>query len=191
MAGVNQLHLQLLASPDWAKALETELLPWIESAGDLGDHLLEIGAGPGLTTDLLRSRVARVTAVEIDPSLGEPLAERMAGTNVEVIVADATRAGLPSEAYSSAACFSILHHMPTEADQDRLFVELYRLLQPGGIFVGQESLDVPALRKIHEDDTFTPVDPAGLPRRLIAAGFGSTRTEVAGTHFRFRAQKPA
>src|SRR5580704_17729681 len=83
---VNETHRQYLASAQWAQMLEDELMPWVEAAGDLGDHVLEIGPGPGLTTDLLRHRVSRVTAVEIDPSLGEPLRDRLSGTNVEVIV---------------------------------------------------------------------------------------------------------
>src|SRR5580700_1371637 len=92
---VNETHLQFLASPQWAQMLEDELIPWVEEVGDLGDHVLEIGPGPGLTTDLLRQRVSRVTAVEIDPSLGEPLRERLEGTNVDVIVSDAVEAELP------------------------------------------------------------------------------------------------
>jgi len=134
---MNESHLQFLASPAWAQMLETELLPWIEAAGELGDDVLEIGPGPGLTTDLLRERVQRVTAVEIDPSLGEPLRDRLAGTNVDVIVADATDAGLPDGRFSAAACFSVLHHMPSREDQDRLFSQLHRVLRPGAIFVGQ------------------------------------------------------
>lgn len=87
---MNEMHLQFLASPDWSRILESELLPWIEGAGDLGADGLEIGPGPGLTTDLLRQRVRRLTAVEIDPTLGEALRSRLAGSNVEVLVADAT-----------------------------------------------------------------------------------------------------
>ena len=45
---MNETHLQFLASPEWAKMLETDLLPWILEAGDLGDDVLEIGPGPGL-----------------------------------------------------------------------------------------------------------------------------------------------
>jgi 16S rRNA A1518/A1519 N6-dimethyltransferase RsmA/KsgA/DIM1 with predicted DNA glycosylase/AP lyase activity len=67
---MNESHLQFLASPEWGQMLEAELLPWIQAAGDLGDDVLEIGPGPGLTTDILRQRVRKVTAVEIDPSLG-------------------------------------------------------------------------------------------------------------------------
>lgn len=188
---VNDTHLQFLSSPEWARILETELLPWIEAAGDLGEDVLEIGPGPGLTTDLLRQRVRRLTAVEIDPSLGQSLSERLAGTNVEVIVGNATEAGLPEERYTAAACFSVLHHMPSVEHQDRLFGELHRVLRPGGIFVGQESLDLEMIRTGHKGDTFNPVDPDDLACRLSAAGFGPTTTTVAGYHFRFIAHKPA
>jgi SAM-dependent methyltransferase len=187
---MNEMHLQFLASPEWAQSLETELLPWVEAAGDLGDDVLEIGPGPGLTTDLLRQRAQRVTAVEIDPSLGEPLRDRLTGTNVEVIVADATDAGLPADHFSAAACFSVLHHMPSAASQDQLFAELHRVLRPGGVFVGQDSLDLEPIRAGHADDTFTPVDPGELKDRLRAAGFGETKTDVVGFHFRFLSQKP-
>lgn len=187
---MNESHLQFLASPQWAQMLEDELMPWVESVGDLGDHVLEIGPGPGLTTDLLRQRVSRVTAVEIDPSLGQPLRERLKGTNVEVVVADAIEAGLPEDSFSSAACFSILHHMPSPGLQDRLFEELYRVLRPGGIFVGQESLDLEPIRAGHADDIFTPVDPDAFGQRLSSVGFERTRTDVMGFHFRFVSQKP-
>jgi SAM-dependent methyltransferase len=187
---MNEGHLQYLASPEWAKTVQDELLPWVEAAGDLGDEVLEIGPGPGITTDLLRRRARRITAVEVDPSLGEPLRERLAGTNVEVIVADAAEAGLPEEHFSAAACFSVLHHMPSADRQDRLFTELHRVLRPGGIFVGQDSLDLEMIRLGHADDTFTPVDPEELGDRLAAVGFGETKTDVLGYHFRFLSRKP-
>jgi SAM-dependent methyltransferase len=187
---MNENHLQYLASPEWARTLETELLPWVDAAGDMGDDVLEIGPGPGLTTDLLRKRVSRLTAVEVDVSLGEALSERLAGTNVEVILADATNAGLPAERYTAAACFSVLHHMPSAEHQDRLFAELQRVLRPGGIFVGQESLDLEMIRAGHAGDTFNPVEPDDLAQRLSAAGFGPTSTDVAGYHFRFISRKP-
>jgi SAM-dependent methyltransferase len=189
--GVNQTHLQFLASPDWARTLETELLPWVEAAGDLGDDVLEIGPGPGLTTDLLRKRVPRLTAVEVDPSLGKPLKERLAGTNVEIIVADATHTGLSDDRFSATACFSVLHHMASAEHQDHLFAEIHRVLRPGGIFVGQESLDLDMIRAGHADDTFNPVSPESLAERLTSVGFGLTTTDVAGFHYRFISRKSA
>src|ERR1700692_3800952 len=82
---MNKHHLEMLSSPRWAEMLERDLLPWVTTVTDLGDEALEVGPGPGLTTDLLRTRTARLTAVEIDPVLAESLTQRLAGTNVVVV----------------------------------------------------------------------------------------------------------
>jgi SAM-dependent methyltransferase len=187
---MNQAHLDFLASPAWATWLEKELVPWLRSAGDLGDDVLEVGPGPGLTTDLLRTLAGRVTAIELDPALASSLSERLAGTNVEVINADATESGLPSDRFSAAASFSMLHHIPDAAVQDRLFVELHRLLRPGGLLIAVDSRDLEAIRMFHEGDIFMPLDPDVLAEKLTSAGF--TDVEVSTTDFevRFRAKKP-
>jgi SAM-dependent methyltransferase len=186
---MNQLHLEFLASPEWAEQLRRDLMPWLDAVGDLGDQVLEIGPGPGLTTDLLRERAERVTAVELDPDLARALAARMAGTNVTVVEADITASGLPDGAFTAAACFSMLHHMPTPADQDRMFAEVARLLVPGGVFVGLDSKDDEALRAAHADDTFTPVAPETLADRLDAVGLVDVRTDDLGLKFRFSARR--
>jgi SAM-dependent methyltransferase len=188
---VNKTHLEFLASPDWARMLETDLLPWLDGVADLGDDVLEVGPGPGLTTDLLRARAARVTAVEVDDALAGALAQRLAGTNVEVIHGDGTRTGLPADRFSAATSFSMLHHMPTPELQDRLFAELHRVLRPGGMFVGTDSRDLDAIRAGHVDDVFVPVDPATLEGRLDAAGFAAVSIDVGDYQIRFHATKPA
>jgi 16S rRNA A1518/A1519 N6-dimethyltransferase RsmA/KsgA/DIM1 with predicted DNA glycosylase/AP lyase activity len=43
----------------------------------LGAELLELGPGPGVTTEVLRRRVARLTAVELDAALAARLARRL------------------------------------------------------------------------------------------------------------------
>jgi SAM-dependent methyltransferase len=165
--------------------LETDLLPWVESAGDLGEDVLEVGPGPGLTTDLLRRRVTRLTAVEVDANLADPLRQRLAGSNVEVICADATDAALEGGRFSAATCFSVLHHMPSAENQDRLFAELRRVLRPGGMFVGTDSRDLAPIRAGHEGDTFVPIDPDTLEARLQRAGFGQTTIDIGEYQFRF------
>jgi SAM-dependent methyltransferase len=187
---VNRSHIEFLSSIRWAEMLETDLLPWVLGAGDLGDDVLEIGPGPGLTTDLLRARVERMTAVEVDATLAGELAARLAGTNVEVIQGDATDTALQSDRFSAATCFSMLHHMASGADQDRLFSEVARVLRPGGIFVGVDSRDLEPIRQNHEGDTFTPVPPASLPGRLEEAGLGDVRLDEDAYQIRFAARKP-
>ena len=66
---MNEAHLEFSASPEWARLVEDELLPWVLDGYELRDDLLEVGPGPGLTTDVLRRKAARVTAVELDLDL--------------------------------------------------------------------------------------------------------------------------
>lgn len=188
---MNQGHLDYLASPEWAAALRTDLLPWLETVAELGDDVLEIGPGPGLTTDLLRERCASVTAVEIDSGLAAALAERLRGTNVVVISGDAREVELPPDRFSAATCFSMLHHMPSPQAQDQLFAELHRVLRPGAPLVGVDSADTDLVRGAHVDDVFVPLEPETLGERLRAAGFTAVTVAAAGPHqIRFDARKP-
>ncbi len=188
---MNRSHIEFLSSVRWAEMLEADLLPWVLSVGDLGDDVLEIGPGPGLTTDLLRARVNRITAVEVDATLAGDLAARLGGTNVEVIQGDGTDTALDSNRFSAATCFSMLHHMASATAQDRLFAEVARVLRPGGIFVGVDSRDLEPIRQNHEGDTFTPVPPATLPARLEDVGFSEVCLDEDAYQIRFAATKTA
>jgi SAM-dependent methyltransferase len=185
---VNRAHIEYLSSPEWAAKLYEELVPWLDAAGDLGDDVLEIGPGPGQTTDILRRRASRVTAVELDASLAAPLAERLAGTNVEVHCADATDLPFDAGRFSAVTMFSVLHHVPSPGEQDRIFAEVRRVLRPGGAFVGVDPIDRPDLRISHQDDTFVPVDPSTLPGRLEPFGFTATTVDLIDFQFRFVAR---
>lgn len=187
---MNEAHLALCSSPEWARLVEEELLPWVVAGHDLGDDLLEVGAGPGLTTDVLRRHSARVTAVELDEDLASQLAARLAGTNVEVVRADAASLPFPADRFSAAACLTMLHHIPTVAQQDRALAELARVVRSGGVLVGSDGLDTPERREIHVGDIFVPLDAATLPGRLRAAGFVCADVEVAGDRIRFAATAP-
>jgi SAM-dependent methyltransferase len=187
---MNEGHLAYLVSDAWRETLTNEILPWVLEDHTLGADLLELGPGPGLTTDLLRGLVTRLTAVEIDEALAAGLAARLAGTNVEVLSADATDLPLLDDAFDSVACLTMLHHVPTADAQDRLLAEAHRVVRPGGILVGYDSIDTPMVRDAHEDDVFNPVDPATFSTRLQAAGFGRVETEREAHRLRFIAVKP-
>ncbi len=187
---MNKAHREFLASPDWARMLENDLLPWLESVAELGDDVLEVGPGPGLTTDLLRTRTSKVTAVELDSALASSLTERLAGTNVTVIEADAADSGLDADRFSAATCFSMLHHVPSAEHQDRVFTEVFRVLRPGGVFIALDSVDSELIRSFHEDDIFVPIDPNTLGDRLGAIGFEDVGVDVDDFQQRFTAVKP-
>lgn len=168
-------HRAFLASERWAEMLRQELLPWIVAAGPLGDHILEIGPGPGLTTDLLRTLARAVTAVELDPALAQVLRRRLAGTNVEVVEGDAGQPRFARGSFSAVACFHVLHHVPSREQQDALLVEVARVLRPGGVFLCVDAPDIDLLRQAHiaQRETFVPIDPATIAERMQRAGFRS------------------
>ena len=170
---MNREHLELLASDAWREVLRDLIFPYALGDVDLGADTLEVGPGPGTTTDLLRGRLPRLTAIEIDGGLAAALAERLAGTNVEVVHADATAMPFSDGRFSSAVSFTMLHHVPTDDAQDRLFAEVARVLAPGAPFVASDSVASDELRALHDDDVYNPVDPAGVDARLTRAGFAS------------------
>jgi SAM-dependent methyltransferase len=148
------------------------ILPWAIGDVDLGEDVLEVGPGYGATTDVLAESVRRLTAVEIDLDLAAMLTVRFAGNRaVAILRGDATALDFPDGRFSGAACFTMLHHVPTAELQDRLFSEVARVLRPTGVFVAGDSLASPELEAHHEGDTYNPVDPEGLADRLETAGF--------------------
>lgn len=138
---------------------------------DLGDDVVEIGPGPGFTTDMVRAQIDHLTVVELDRALADALAQRLAGTNVDVIQGDATALDLPADRFTGAASFNMLHHVPTDEAQDRIFAELARVLRPQGVFVAADSASGEDLSGFHAGDTYHPIDPDELVARLGAAGF--------------------
>lgn len=185
---MNEAHLRLCASAEWAALVRDDLLPWVLGEDDLGDDVLELGAGPGLVTDLLVERAPHVTAVEVDEFLAAELRARLAGRPVDVLTADATALPLPDGRFSAAACFTMLHHIPDPALQDRALAEIARVLRPGGLLLGTDGEDTPSRRALHDGDVFVPVDPAGLADRLRVAGFSDPVVDSNGDRFRFRAR---
>jgi ubiquinone/menaquinone biosynthesis C-methylase UbiE len=166
---VNRLHRWYCRSPHWQRTLE-RLVPWALDEIDLGSHVLEVGAGPGLMTPMLAARAPRVTALDLDVR-ALARAGRAAPRAVHLVAADATQLPFPACSFTSAVAFAMLHHVPTTQAQDAVFREIARTLRPGGVFVAVEALDSIGLRLFHLGDTFRPVTPAPLGPRVQAAGF--------------------
>ncbi len=187
---LNRLHHWLCRSARWRQTIQ-QRVPWVLDRVDLGSDVLELGPGPGLTTDVLQRSVQRLTAIEIDAGLAEQLRSRLHGSNVEIVTADATEMPFPSNRFSAGVSFTMLHHVPSPALQDKLLREVWRVMKPGGAFAGSDSLQSLFMRMIHVGDTLVPIDPDRFGARLQAAGFEVLEIEKGAGVFRFHARKPA
>jgi SAM-dependent methyltransferase len=185
---MNRFHRRYCGSRSWACLVETTLLPWALEGVDLGDDVLEVGPGLGVTTRLLAQRVQKLTALEIDQRLAAGL-DRELGPGVTVVNGDGAAMPFPDAGFSAVACFTMLHHMPSAGAQDRLFAEAHRVLRPGGRLVGTDSRPSLRFRVIHLFDTMVTVDPATLSDRLRSAGFADAHVSTTPTRLRFAATK--
>jgi len=68
--------------------------------------------------------------------------------------------------------------VPTRALQDRVLAEAFRVLRPGGVFLGSDSLPSDDLHQFHEGDTYNPVEPAAFLTRLQTVGFTAITLRV-------------
>jgi SAM-dependent methyltransferase len=187
---MNRFHRWFCQTNIWKKALADEIIPWALKDVEIGDDVLEVGPGPGMTTDILCERLPRLTSIEIDPSLADALKQRLQGTNVKVVEGDATAMPFADGSFSGAVSFTMLHHVPSPALQDRLLAEVYRVLKPGGVFAGSDSRWSVGFRLIHLWDTMVVVEPETFAARLSAAGFTDVSVKVAKRAFCFRARHP-
>jgi hypothetical protein len=83
----------------------------------------------------------------------------------------------------------MLHHLPMQALQFAALCEAFRVLRPGGVLVGADSLASQGLHDFHEGDTYNPIDPPRLLVYLQAAGYARL-TLAVGEVLLFTAHKP-
>ncbi len=186
---MNRLHHWYCNREAWKQHVREELVPFALEGQELGDEVLEIGPGFGPATEVLAARARRVTALELDPALASSLRERL-GDRVEIVGGDGTAMPFEDQSFSGAACFTMLHHVPSEDAQNRLFAEVGRVLKPGGTFAGSDSTGRGiGFALLHVGDTKVVVDPDDLPRRLEAAGFGEVSVEARRDELRFCARR--
>jgi SAM-dependent methyltransferase len=137
----------------------------------------------------LRNRTQRLTALEVDATAATALQNRLNDAGLRVVHGDGAAMPFADSSFSSVVSLTMLHHVPTRALQDRLLAEARRVLRPGGVFAGFDGVGSFLFRLIHIGDTYNPVDPDTLERRLQAAGFADVVVERWWGRFRFRATR--
>lgn len=184
---MNTFENWFCASSLWRCVTRRQLLPWILAGSELGDRVLEVGAGPGAGTDELRRLAAWVTSLEYDRRFAAGLAGRLRNANGAVLQGDAAALPFPDNTFSAAIAVLVLHHLRSSELQDRAFAEIRRVLRPGGVFLAFEIQDGWLQRMGHIRSTFVPVAPASAFARLTAAGFSRVTVDFRRGAFRMRA----
>jgi SAM-dependent methyltransferase len=171
----------------WRWITQRQVLPWILQGSELGDHVLELGAGPGAATQELGRLAPRVTSLEYDHAFAAKLGVRFNGSNATAIQGDASTLPFADSTFSSAIAVLMLHHLRSSGLQDRAFAEIWRVLRPGGVFLAVEIPDAWLHRVGHIKSTFVPVMPASAFARLTAVGFSKVTVDFRRGGFRIRA----
>jgi len=108
----------------------------LKAAGlETGQQVLEVGCGPGFFTIPAARTVGEggsVTALDVNPLAMEHVQQKIqeAGTtNVETMLADAVRTGLPDQSFDLVFLFGIARPV---GNAGAVFTEVHRLLKPAG-----------------------------------------------------------
>jgi SAM-dependent methyltransferase len=171
----------------WRWVTRRQLLPWVLNGSELGEHVLELGAGPGAATEELGRLTARVTSLEYDHAFAAKLGARVKHSNAKVVQGDAAALPFADRTFSSAIAILMLHHLRSNDLQDRAFAEIWRVLRPGGAFLAFEIQDGWLHRVAHIRSTFVPLTPTPALARLTAAGFSNVTVDLKRGGFRIRA----
>ena len=161
-----------MPSPEWAAHIQDEVLPQATAGVELGADLLELGPGPGAATDWLRHRVSRLVAVEQEDDAAARLAAGSPGPTSRWSTGDAAALGYPDASFDTVVSFTMLHHVPTRARQDRVLAEAFRVLRPGGTFLGSDSLPSADLTRLPRGRRLQPGGAGRALTRLQTIGFG-------------------
>ena len=186
---MNAFENWFCASGLWRYVTRRKWLPWLLEGTNLGDHVLEIGAGPGAATAELARRARRVTSLEYSHEFCVALHGKTGTGNI--VQGDASTLPFADGAFSGAIAVLVLHHLRSAEAQDRAFGEIYRVLRPGGVFVALEIHDGWLSRVAHIRSTFVPVTARDAGKRLGAAGFSGVSAESGHGAMRLRATRPA
>lgn len=188
---MNRLENWFCSSWIWRRATAKYLLPRLLRNCELGDQVLELGAGPGAGTEFLRHRARHVISLEYDAAFVRKLQAEFSGTNVKIVQGDAAALPFPSGTFSAVVSTFVLHHLPSTTQQDAAIGEIARVLVPCGVFLALEIPDSRLMRLSHFRDTYVPVSPERLAERLRLAGFSDVAVDVSRAFYRVRAVRGA
>lgn len=182
-------------SDPWGSFARRVVLPWALDGHQLIGDVLEIGSGNGAMIEgsarLFPS--ARLTGTDVDDSMVAAARARLAHhENARVERADVTALPFEDVSFDAGTSYLMLHHVV--AWQEALG-EVWRVLKPGGTFIGYDLTDTRIARLVHRLDgsPHRIIAPAEMHDGLVCAGFVDVTVGVSvRAHLmRFLARKSA
>lgn len=138
---MNSIEKALMNNPVRAaihRRYEAPLLKRLGGTVD-GEHVLEIGCGQGVGTQIILEQfgAAHVTAIDLDPAMIDRARERLRdhGDKVSLRTGDAEHIDAPDDSFDAVFDFGIIHHIPNWRAS---IEEVHRVLRPGGRFYFEE-----------------------------------------------------
>lgn len=108
-------------------------------------QILDVGAGTGLFSDLIRARLPRATFTLLDASpemLNKAVARMGSSVKCSYLHGDFSKS-LPEGQYDAVVSALAIHHL-THADKRALFRRIFERLAPNGLFINVEQLAGPS-----------------------------------------------
>jgi SAM-dependent methyltransferase len=155
--------------------------PVAVAALEPGETVLDLGSGGGIDVLLSARRVGpagRVYGLGASPEmigLARANAAAAGAGNTEFLLGSIEEIPLP-DAHVDAVISNCVVNL--SADKPRVLAEAFRVLRPGGVLIGSDSLAGNDLHHFHADDTYNPVEPAALLTRLQTIGFARVTITV-------------
>ncbi len=143
-----------------------------------GMQLLDFGAGTGLLLQQIAPWVAKITALDVSPSMNAQLRAKAAdiGCELEVLELDLTQTPFQRQ-FDGIISSMTLHHI---ADIPALLLQFHQLLRPGA-FIALADLDTED-GSFHTEDTgvfHCGFDRAEIATQARAAGFVEVQVHAA------------
>ena len=171
------------------------VLPWALQGLEPSGRLLELGSGSAAMAVGTAARYpnVHVTATDLDPAMVQTAATRLAPyRNATAEQADVSRLPFADASFDVVTSFLMLHHV---GDWRAGIEQAYRVLRPGGTFVGYDFTDAFVARALHRtdrsphqllhrSDLLAALEAAGFMRPVVSYGCGRQL-------MRFRAKKPS
>ncbi len=137
---LNAIERALMNNPVRAAHQHHREARWFRRLGGgglSGQHVLEVGCGRGVGTEVILDRLGadRVTAFDLGDSMVDLARRRLHGRPASLSVGDACDIAESAASIDAVVDFGIIHHVP---DWQRAVAEIARVLRPGGLLLFEE-----------------------------------------------------